>query len=53
MNPPETTTIKPEAKKVNVAAKSGKAAAAQTRGAEEARVARARIDQAHINKSDS
>ena len=50
MNPPETTTIKPEAKKVNVAAKSGKAAAAQTRGAEEARVARARIDQAHINK---
>jgi hypothetical protein len=31
MNPPETATTKPEAKKVNVAAKSGKAAAAQPR----------------------
>ena len=31
MTPPEPAAIKPEAKKVNVAAKSGKAAAAQTR----------------------
>ena len=40
MTPPEPAAIKPEAKKVNVAAKPGKAAAAQTRAA------RARIDRA-------
>ena len=52
MNPPETATIKPEAKKVNVAAKSGKAAAAQPRVAEEPHAACARIDQAKRTRRD-
>jgi hypothetical protein len=52
MNPPETATTKPEAKKVNVAAKSGKAAAAQPRVAEEAHAAWARIDQAKRTRRD-
>jgi hypothetical protein len=46
MIPPETAAIKPEAKKVNVAAKPDKAGRAQIRIAEEACAARARIDQA-------
>jgi hypothetical protein len=46
MTPPETAAIKPEGKKVNVASKPDKAGRAQIRVAEEARAARARIDQA-------
>jgi hypothetical protein len=45
MNPPETAA-KPEAKKVNIAAKPRKPAAAQPRIAEEAHAGWARIDQA-------
>jgi hypothetical protein len=42
MTRPEPAAIKPEAKKVNVAAKPDKAGSAQIRVAEEARAARAR-----------
>jgi len=48
---PETTAIKPEAKKVNFAAKPDKAGRAQIRVAEEARAARAHIDQAECHKT--
>jgi hypothetical protein len=49
MNPPETAA-KPEPKKVNIAAKPRKPAAAQPRVAQEAHAAWARIDQARIDK---
>jgi hypothetical protein len=47
----DTATIKPEVKKVNFAAKPNNAGRAQIRIAEEARAARARIDQAECNKT--
>jgi hypothetical protein len=51
MTPPETAA-KPEAKKVNIAAKPRKPAAAQPRVAEEAHAAWARIDQAERTRRD-